>query len=109
MWIKKITLDDFGCFHDARFGALEQGLNVVAGPQRAGKTTLMEAVRRLGYGIGRGSDLPPAADRYSVSATVVHDGFEYEIELDHYAEPRVTAIDTGAPDLAARDLFGGVR
>lgn len=109
MWIKKITLDDFGCFHDARFGALEQGLNVVAGPQRAGKTTLMEAVRRLGYGIGRGSDLPPAADRYSVVATVVRDGFEYEIELDHYADPRVTSIDAGAPDLGARDLFGGVR
>ena len=109
MWIKKITLDDFGCFHDARFGELKEGLNVVAGPQRAGKTTLMEAIRRLGYGIDRGSDLPPAADRYSVVATVIHAGFEYEIELDHYAEPRVTAIDAGAPDLTARDLFGGVR
>ena len=109
MWIKKLSLDDFGCFHDARFGALEDGLNVVAGPQRAGKTTLMEVIRRLGYGIGRGSDLPPAADRYRVVATVVHDGFEYEIELDHYAEPRVTAIDARAPDLRARELFGGVR
>lgn len=109
MWIEEITLGDFGCFQDARMTGLEEGLTVIAGPQRAGKSTFMKAIRRLGYGVDRGTDLPPPADRYDVRAEVDYEGFTYEIELDHLAEPRVTPLDRGAPDRTARELFGGVR
>lgn len=109
MWIEELSIGDFGCFFDSRFQGFENGLNVIAGPQRAGKTTFMEVIRRLGYGIRRGDDLPPPADRYAVRATVHYDGYEYSIELDHYAEPRVTALDDSAPDRSARELFGDVR
>lgn len=109
MWIEELAIDDFGCFFDSRLRGVENGLNVIAGPQRAGKTTFMEIVRRLGYGIARGDDLPPPADRYAVRATVNHGGYTYSIELDHYAAPRVIALDDGAPERSARELFGGVR
>ena len=88
---------------------IEEGVNVIAGPQRAGKSTFMEVIRRLGYGIERGAHLPPPADRYDVRATVLHDGYEYSIELDHLAAPRVIPLDDGAPGRSARELFGDVR
>lgn len=109
MWIESIDLDDFGHFNRARLDGLDDGLTVVAGPQRAGKTTFMEAVRYVGHGLTTGANVPPATDRYAVTATVVKDGYRYEIELDGYASPTVTALDSGAPDQSARELFGNMR
>lgn len=109
MWIESIDLDDFGHFERARASGFDDGLTVIAGPQRAGKTTFMEAIRYLGYGLTSGTDAPPPTDRYDVTATVVQDGFRYELALDGYADPTVTSLDDGAPDRTARELFGDLR
>ena len=107
MYIEQLDLDDFGCFERARVTDLSDGLTVIAGPQRAGKTTFMEAVRCLGYGISRGDDLPPPSDTYDVTATAVADGGRYRLEIDGYAEPRITPLD-GGPDRDVQELFGGL-
>lgn len=109
MWIESIDFGDFGHFDRARVRELEEGLTVIAGPQRAGKTTFMEAIRYLGYGLTPGTPVPPPTDRYDVAATVRKDGFRYDIELDGYADPAVTKHDDRAPDQTARELFGDVR
>jgi len=108
MWIESLDLDDFGHFDRARISDLDKGLTVIAGPQRAGKTTFMEAIRYLGYGLTSGTNVPPATDRYDVTATVVKDGSRYSIALDGYSNPDVTSLDNG-PDLTARELFGDMR
>ncbi|WP_290816810.1 AAA family ATPase, partial [Halovivax sp.] len=107
MHLERLDLDDFGAFERARIDGLSDGLTVIAGPQRAGKTTFMEAVRRLGYGVSRGDDLPPAADRYALAATVVAEGRRYRVDLEGYAEPAVTPLD-GGPAREAADLYGGL-
>ena len=109
MRFSEIRLEDFGCFVDAGIRDLDDGLTVIAGPQRAGKTTFMQAVRQFGYGISQGSNLPPPSDRYTLSAIVEFQGNSYRIGIDHFAAPTVTSLDPGAPDRSARDLFGGMR
>ena len=107
MQIKNLDLDDFGCFRRARLQNVDSGLTVIAGPQRAGKTTFMEAVRHLGYGIPRGNGLPPATDQYDLTADVVVDGAEYELALTGYGDPALAPVN-GAPDRALSDVFGNL-
>ena len=104
MRIKNFDLDDFGCFSRARLQDVDDGLTVIAGPQRAGKTTFMEAVRHLGYGISRGNGLPPATDQYGLTADVVVDGAEYQLALNGYGDPALTPVD-GAPDRLLQDVY----
>jgi uncharacterized protein YhaN len=105
MWIRNFDLDDFGCFQRARLGALDDGLTVISGPQRAGKTTFMRAMRKLGYGISTGEDLPPPTDEYELAAEVVHRGTDCDISVSGYADPRLISADG---TLAPEDLFGSV-
>ncbi len=107
MQIKNLDLDDFGCFRRARLQNVDDGLTVIAGPQRAGKTTFMEAVRYLGYGIPRGNGLPPATDQYDLTADIVVDGAEYELALTGYGDPALVPVN-GAPDRALSDVFGNL-
>lgn len=107
MWIENIDLDDFGCFNRARLQNLEDGLTVISGPQRAGKSTFMHAVRCLGYGIPSSDDIPPPSDRYAVTADLVTDEGRYELSLDGYANPTITSRDD-APERTVRELYGGL-
>lgn len=107
MWIENIDLDDFGCFNRAPLRNLENGLTVISGPQRAGKSTFMHAVRCLGYGISSGDDIPPASDKYAVTADLVTDEGRYELSLEGYANPTITCRGD-APERTARELYGGL-
>ncbi|WP_136591499.1 AAA family ATPase [Salinigranum halophilum] len=107
MRIKNFDLDDFGCFRRARLQNVDDGLTVIAGPQRAGKTTFMQAVRHLGYGIPRSNGLPPPTDRYELTADVIVDGAEYELALTGYGNPTLTPVN-GAPDRTLPEVFGNL-
>lgn len=51
MKLKKITIDRFGIWRDLEMRGLDDGLNVVYGPNEVGKTTLMQFVRSMLYGV----------------------------------------------------------
>lgn len=55
MNIRGIHIDGFGIWHDRRWSALSEGLNVFHGPNEAGKTTLMSFVRSVLFGFERRS------------------------------------------------------
>lgn len=55
MRIRKIRIDGFGQFADRQFGALERPVTVFSGPNEAGKSTLLEFVRRVLFGFPRKS------------------------------------------------------
>lgn len=49
MILRRLHIDDFGCFHDFDL-ELAPGLNRISGPNEFGKTTLLEFLRRLFWG-----------------------------------------------------------
>lgn len=55
MKIRDIRIDGFGRFSDAKFGPLERSVTVLVGPNEAGKSTLLEFVRRMLFGFPRKS------------------------------------------------------
>src|SRR5688500_5032275 len=50
MNLTELYIDDFGAWHDLRLEGLAPGLNVIYGPNEAGKTTLLNFVRSVLYG-----------------------------------------------------------
>ena len=55
MRIRDIRIDGFGRFSDAAYGPLERSVTVFVGPNEAGKSTLLEFVRRVLFGFPRKS------------------------------------------------------
>ena len=55
MRIPEIRIDGFGQFADRQFGTLERPVTVFFGPNEAGKSTLLEFVRRILFGFPRKS------------------------------------------------------
>jgi uncharacterized protein YhaN len=107
MHFTQLRIDDFGCFRNARLEDLSDGLVVVGGPQRAGKSTFMMAIRQLRSGVSRGGDVPPATDEYRIDGEMVHDGHSYRYVLNGHASPSISSLG-GGPDLSVDDVFGPV-
>ena len=62
MNIEQLRIDGFGAWTDLQLQGFQPGLNVVFGPNEAGKTTLLEFLRAMLYGISparRARYLPP--------------------------------------------------
>lgn len=55
MQIREINIEGFGVFSDKQVTGLSAGLNVIYGENEAGKTTLIEFIRRIFFGISRKS------------------------------------------------------
>ena len=107
MRFNTLRIDDFGCFRNARLEDLSEDIVVIGGPQRAGKTTFMHALRQFHSGVSRGDDLPPATDEYRVDAEITHDGNGYRYVLNGYAEPSISPLSDG-PEIGTGDVFGPV-
>ena len=65
MRITGLHIDGFGRFADRGFGPLERPVTVFYGPNEAGKSTLLEFIRRVLFGFpsgrNRGNEYPPLA------------------------------------------------
>ncbi|WP_247731001.1 AAA family ATPase [Halovivax limisalsi] len=107
MRLTDLRIDDFGCFRNARLETLDADLVVIGGPQRAGKTTFMEALRQFPDGVDRSDGVPPATDAYRIDAELSHDGARYRYVLNGHASPSVSPIDDG-PAVDADAIFGPV-
>ena len=81
MRITGLHIDGFGRFGDRGFGPLERPVTVFYGPNEAGKSTLLEFIRRIlfGYpsGRNRGNEYPPlAGGRHGGRVTIATDAGE---------------------------------
>lgn len=106
-------IDGFGLFHDARVDDLPPGLTVVAGPNEAGKSTLLAFLRGVLFGFPDGRSRarrhPPVhGGRHGGAVTVAADDGEWTIE--RYADPRVLVVrrpdGSLAEDHELTDLLG---
>ncbi len=109
MIITRLHLEDFGIFQQQRLENLQPGLVVIVGPNRAGKTTLMHALRCLGFGVPRGFSIP-AGLKYQLNAQADAAQGRFRILLEGHSEPRVFPERAGEEseevDIAA--LYGGL-
>ncbi|QGN07922.1 hypothetical protein Hrd1104_11880 [Halorhabdus sp. CBA1104] len=107
MHLNDFRIDDFGCFRNARLETLDDNLIVIGGPQRAGKTTFMQALRQFPDGVDRSDGIPPATDEYRIDAELTHNGNRYRYVLNGHASPSVSPIGDG-PEIEAKDIFGPI-
>lgn len=109
MWIKHLEIGRFGCFTDQVLEDLEPGLNVLAGPQRSGKTTFMKLLRYLGYQYpSDGYLMGPSDGRQGhLDAEVVQGDHTYGIH-HRTGEPASVSTKNDAPRRSASDLYGGL-
>lgn len=78
MRITGLHIDGFGRFADRSFGPLERPVTVFYGPNEAGKSTLLEFIRRILFGFpsgrNRGNEYPPlAGGRHGGRVTIATD------------------------------------
>lgn len=95
MKIHKLYFGDFGILRNETMESIHPGVVVIGGPNRAGKTTFMLALRHLGYKLPRTAAIPPpTTDEYDIQAEVaMEDGTVYAIQLTGYGSPKVSSID----------------
>ncbi|HHY93934.1 MAG TPA: AAA family ATPase [Firmicutes bacterium] len=85
MWIESLHVDGFGILHDLTLDGLPNGLILFLGENESGKTTLMEFIRSLLFGLPRpGNGYPPLrGGRYGGRMRVImQDGRRFLIERD---------------------------
>ncbi len=96
MEIERLEIGDFGIFANQSLRDLSSDLVVVGGLNRAGKTTLLQVLRYLGYGFPQGKSLPPARNQYQVQADCCRqDKTRFNISLEGYGQPRINGVDAG--------------
>ena len=96
MRIKRLHIGDFGILQNQTLEDLNSGLVVVGGHNRAGKSTFMQVLRYLGYGIP-GSSAFRCNVEYMVDADVLDEisGLLYHIRLQGAADPVCTGQERG--------------
>lgn len=107
MKITRLSLQNFGIFEDQVLTDLDHPFVVVGGKNRAGKSTMFQALRYLGYGFPKKSDLlpPPKKGPYRISAELLTDREEsYQLLLEGYGEPKVLPMH-GAPITTVSSLY----
>ncbi len=81
MKIQRLRIDGFGHFADKELGPFDRPVSVFYGPNEAGKSTLLEFIRRVFFGFpdgrSRANHYPPmAGGRHGGSVTFITDGGE---------------------------------
>ena len=89
MQIKRLYIKDFGIFNNQSLNDLDSNIVVIGGLSRAGKTTLMNILRYVGYGFPRSNDLPPARNKYQIESDILFNNREFNIQLSGYAVPNI--------------------
>jgi len=90
MKIRRLAIGEFGIIRNQRMEDIAEDVVVLAGPNRAGKTTFMQILRYLGYAFPRTDLIPPPVHEYRIEADVVTEtGEEYRIHRTGYGDPEV--------------------
>lgn len=112
MRIERLHIEAFGPLHDLLL-EFAPGLNVLLGPNEAGKSTIHAFVRAMLHGPGRKDPLPPplAGGNHGGSLTLVEETRVVRIERTFSGKRRLRIVDAAGAELgeaALRSLLGNV-
>lgn len=111
MKIKEIYIDGFGHFHNTKLDALSPHLTVITGPNEAGKSTLLEFIRRMFFGFKKpGPNAYPAlngGDRGGwLRLTTPNDGAVLLERSEKRTDPLLVSADGSPAVCTLPDLIG---
>ena len=90
MKITQLDIRDFGVFQGEMLEALGDGIIVIGGANRSGKTSLMQIIRNIPYGFSQNSNLPPPKFQYDVRCDLeLEKGNEVNILLKGFSNPEI--------------------
>jgi len=88
--ITQLDIRDFGVFQGEMLEALGDGIIVIGGANRSGKTSLMQIIRNIPYGFSQNSNLPPPKFQYDVRCDLeLEKGNEVNILLKGFSNPEI--------------------
>ncbi len=94
MRIKRLDIGDFGIYSNQVIDQLNPNMVVVGGLNRAGKSSLLEVLRYLGYGFPRDNSLPPARKKYYIQAEIEsEENNSFYLTTEGFAEPVISEYD----------------
>ncbi len=114
MRFEEIYIDGFGRFHNYQITNLNSGLTIFAGPNEAGKSTLLAFIQRILFGFpDRRNALnlypPLEGGNHGGRLTVLNNGKRYIIERYTKSELKVFLPDgTTGGTVELSDILGGV-
>ena len=97
MKITDIKIDGFGVWHDLSLRGLSPELTVFYGPNEAGKSTLMQFLRSVLYGVS-----PPRRERYLPPVAGGRPGGWLKVQTATTARSRSAATPTAARPTSAK-------
>jgi uncharacterized protein YhaN len=111
MKIEEIYIDGFGHFHNTKLDALSPHLTVITGPNEAGKSTLLEFIRRMFFGFKKqGSNtylhLNGGDMGGRLRLTTRDEGAVFLERSEKRPEPSLISVDGGPADCTLPDLIG---
>ena len=80
MYIKKLILQHFGKYHNREI-ELQKGINLIYGPNEAGKTTVRDFIIGMFYGIERSRGVAARTDEYTRREPLEGGGYSGFMEL----------------------------
>jgi len=88
--ITQLDIRDFGVFQGEMLEELGDGIIVIGGANRSGKTSLMQIIRNIPYGFSQNSNLPPPKFQYDVRCDLkLEKGNEVNILLKGFSNPEI--------------------
>ncbi|MCB2292401.1 AAA family ATPase [Clostridium algoriphilum] len=94
MKITELDIRDFGVFQGEKLEDLGDGIIVIGGANRAGKTSLMQVLRNIPFGFPKKKDLPPPKFEYDVRCDLLlEDGAYANVHLKGFSNPEVVYSD----------------
>lgn len=108
MRIRRIHFNNFGIIRNQTMEEIHPGLVIIAGPNRAGKTTFMLSLRHLGYGLPQKNIPAPITGQHDYSADIeLADKRRGSIHILGLSKPKVTPFEGHAP-MSTEEIFHSV-
>ncbi len=104
MRIKNLHIGEFGIFRNQQMDDISPEIVLVAGPNRAGKTTFMQLLRYLAYPFPRTGEIPSQVGGYRIQADYTNESGQYILYREGLSEPRLITR-SGEEEIAVEDYF----